>query len=348
MLKLAAAGTAVIGGLAVPLLAAAAMVGAGPPSTEALVDVPPPYLAIYQDAVFERCPTLPWSVLAAIGKIESNHGRHGGGRLQSDGRVSPPIIGIPLAGTNGTAEIRDTDGGTFDGDTVYDRAVGPMQFIPSTWATSGVDASGDGIADPHNAIDAIHAAAGYLCEVGADDPSNIRGAIWSYNHSWEYVGEVLAWAARYVRLSPGAAADPVLIAAVLGNQRLEIYEAGRQDIAAGRIDPRVLEVLLRATEHWTLSVSSLQAGHSKCVGGGSYEGCSISNHWYGRAFDVYRVNGELVTAGNTDAYAFTVWLSSVERGLRPDEIGSPWAALEDLPGHFHDAAHLDHIHAGHE
>jgi len=197
MLKLAA-GVAMLGGLmTVPLLAAAGMVGGGPPREEALDDIPPVYLAIYQDAVFQRCPTLPWSVLAAIGRIESNHGRHGGGQLQVDGRVSPPIIGIPLDGTNGTAEIRDTDGGLFDGDILYDRAVGPMQFIPSTWATSGVDASGDGIADPHNALDAIHAAAGYLCAVGADDPTNIRGAIWSYNHSWDYVEAVLAQAAAY-------------------------------------------------------------------------------------------------------------------------------------------------------
>ncbi|MDP8975640.1 MAG: hypothetical protein M3N28_04605 [Actinomycetota bacterium] len=70
-------------------------------------------------------------------------------------------------------------------------------------------------------------------------------------------------------------------------------------------------------------MSSLQTGHSKCVGGGSYEGCSVSNHWYGRAFDVYRVNGELVTTANTEAYAFTMWLSTLEAEMRPDEIGSP-------------------------
>lgn len=200
MLKLVAAGAAALGALmTAPLLAAAGMVAGEPPSEEALAEIPPAYLAIYQDAVFQRCPTLPWSVLAAIGSIESNHGRHGGGKLQVDGTVFPPIIGIPLDGTNGTAEIRDTDGGTFDGDTVYDRAVGPMQFIPSTWETSGVDASGDGLADPHNAIDAIHAAAGYLCAVGADHPTNIRGAIWSYNHSWDYVDAVLARATSYSR-----------------------------------------------------------------------------------------------------------------------------------------------------
>lgn len=314
--------------------------------------VPAAALAAYQRAeqvissADESC-NLTWQLVAAIGRVESDHGRYGGNVLGEDGKSRPGIFGIPLDGSNGTAEIRDSDAGRYDDDQVYDRAVGPMQFIPSTWATSGVDASGDGFADPHNAIDAIHAAAGYLCAIGADDPTDIRGAIWSYNRSSAYVDEVFALAARYV-VPAGVPADPVLVAAVLGNQRLDIYDQGRQDIAAGRIDNRVLAILLLATEHWTLAVSSLQTGHSKCVGGGSYGGCSVSNHWHGRAFDVYRVNDELVAASNADAFAFAVWLSSLDPGLRPDEIGSPWPRLKSLPGHFHDDAHLGHIHAGHD
>lgn len=349
MLKLAAAGAATIGGLIlVPLLAAAAWLTGPGPSAEAIDDIPPAYLEIYRDAVAQRCPTLAWSVLAGIGKIESDHGRTGGGSLQPDGRVSPPIIGIPLDGTSGTREIRDTDGGLFDGDPVHDRAVGPMQFIPSTWVSSGLDASGDGLADPHIAMDAIHAAARHLCDVGAGDPAQLRQAIWTYNNSWDYVDEVLIWASRYATITSVGPADPVLVAAVLTNPRLDIYEAGRLDIEAGRIDNRVLAVLLRASEHWTLSVSSLQTGHSKCAGGGSYAGCNVSNHLHGRAFDVHRVNGTPVTASNADAYAFTIWLSSLDHDLTPHEIGSPWHELNGLPGHFHDAAHLGHIHVGYD
>lgn len=349
MLRFAAIGVLGLGCLmAVPLLASAAMVGADVPSDEAIGDVPPLVLAAYRDAVRQRCPAIPWSVLAGIGKVESDHGRFGRGRLQADGRVTPPIIGIPLDGTNGTAEIRDTDDGLFDGDVVYDRAVGPMQFIPGTWATHGVDASGDGLADPHNAIDAIHAAAGYLCAVGGDDPTGLRRALWSYNRSWDYVDEVLDWAARYQSAPLAGAADSVLVATVLANPRLDIYAAGRRDIAAGRIDNRVLVTLQLASQRWTLSVSSLQSGHSKCVGGGSRDGCRVSNHWHGRAFDVHRVNGVAVSAGNPDAYAFTLWLSSLPADLRPDEIGGPWPALEGLPGHFHDEGHLRHVHVGHD
>jgi hypothetical protein len=82
---------------------------------------------------------LHWSVLAGIGRVESNHGRFAGAVLGSDGRSRPPVIGIPLDGTHDTALIPDTDRGLLDGDTVYDRAVGAMQFIPSTWERSHQD-----------------------------------------------------------------------------------------------------------------------------------------------------------------------------------------------------------------
>lgn len=111
-----------------------------------------------------------------------------------------------------------------------------------------MDADRNGVADPHDVDDAIPSAAAYLCGAGGGDPARLRQAIWTYNHSWEYVDEVLAWAAPYATLTPAGPADPVLIAAVLGNPRLEIYEAGRQDVEAGRIDNRVLAILLRATE----------------------------------------------------------------------------------------------------
>ena len=106
---------------------------------------------------------LGWNTLAAIGLAESGHGTHGGSSIDADGVARPAILGIRLDGSQGTAAIRDTDNGVLDGDPVWDRAVGPMQFIPSTWAMDGADGNGDGIKDPQNIDDASLAAARYLC-----------------------------------------------------------------------------------------------------------------------------------------------------------------------------------------
>jgi membrane-bound lytic murein transglycosylase B len=146
---------------------------------------------------------LSWVTIAGIGRIESDHGRHGGAVLGDDGRPSPPIIGIPLDGSPGVREIRDTDGGVLDGDRKYDRAVGPMQFIPTTWKLYGVDASGDGKADPQQIDDAALATARYLCDHGRDMATG-QGwwdGVLSYNHSVEYGRKVFALAEHYAELA---------------------------------------------------------------------------------------------------------------------------------------------------
>lgn len=164
------------------------------PSEDAVADIPPGLLALYIDSA-TACPGLPWQVVAAIAKVESNHGRHGGSSIRADGRVSPPIIGIPLNGTNGTAAIPDTDAGAYDGDAIWDRAVGPMQFIPSTWRIYGADSNDDGLSDPQNFYDAVPATVRLLCRAGAI--TDLETAIYAYNHSADYVALVLEWAARY-------------------------------------------------------------------------------------------------------------------------------------------------------
>jgi hypothetical protein len=342
-----AAGTGLLVGAPV-FVVTAAMGDAQPePSSAALEDIPPRFLELYRGAVSEQCPTLPWSVLAAIGKTESNHGRFGGGELQPDGRIDPPIIGVALDGTRGTSRILDTDGGRLDGDTVFDRAVGPMQFIPGTWRSYGIDASRDGVADPHSAIDAIWSAARYLCALGADDPLRVADAIWSYNHSWEYVDDVMAQASAYATAAVGIQlAGPTLIAMVLANPRLDIYEAGREDIAAGRIDARVLQVLQLASQTYTMEISSLQTGHSRCVAGTAGDECRVSHHWHGRAVDISAVNGAPVRHDNTAAMALAEWLGSLPPALLPAEVGSPWRGLTPSKIHFSDWAHADHVHAG--
>ncbi|MEJ2861354.1 lytic murein transglycosylase [Actinomycetospora flava] len=135
---------------------------------------------------------LSWVTLAGLGRVESNHGRFGDTALDDAGRPGEPIRGPELDGTGGNREIRDTDGGRLDGDTTYDRAVGPLQFIPTTWAEYGADGDGDGVSDPDDLDDAALAAARYLC---ADDRDLRRGDDWraavlAYNRSQAYVDRV--------------------------------------------------------------------------------------------------------------------------------------------------------------
>ncbi|MFE2065495.1 lytic transglycosylase domain-containing protein [Streptomyces sp. NPDC059467] len=135
---------------------------------------------------------LPWQLLAAIGKVESGQAR--GGDVDAEGNTLHRILGPELDG-NGFALIKDTDGGKYDGNSQYDQAVGPMQFIPSTWAWAGRDGNGDGVKDPNNVYDAALAAGHYLCRNGWDlsVQADMNSAILSYNNSQDYLNLVLSW-----------------------------------------------------------------------------------------------------------------------------------------------------------
>ncbi|MBA2390287.1 MAG: hypothetical protein H0V67_08525, partial [Geodermatophilaceae bacterium] len=155
--------------------------------------------AAYMDEADAAC-RIDWSLIAGVGRVESDHGQYGGRRPAADGAVQPPIVGIALDGRPGVALIRDTDGGRLDFDTTYDRAVGPMQFIPGTWsAFPDADGDGDGVADPHNLFDAALAAASYLCSGPGDlsTEAGQRSAVFRYNHSDTYVNTVLSYAQAY-------------------------------------------------------------------------------------------------------------------------------------------------------
>ena len=110
---------------------------------------------------------IGWNTVAAVGSVESAHGTYGGGSLNAAGQSSGPIVGPSLDG-DGFAAIADTDAGVLDGDARWDHAVGPMQFIPTTWQLAGRDGNGDGTADPFNIDDAALSAATYLCAHGRD------------------------------------------------------------------------------------------------------------------------------------------------------------------------------------
>lgn len=173
-------------------------------STSSTSGIPSAALAAYQRAetvinAADATCQLPWQLVAAIGRVESDHGRFGGSVLDDAGVATPGIIGLPLDGTQGTALINDTDAGQYDADLVYDRAVGPMQFIPSTWSVVGVDADGDGVRNPQDIDDAALGSAVYLCS-GDDDLSTEggqRASVFRYNNSESYVDLVLSVMAAY-------------------------------------------------------------------------------------------------------------------------------------------------------
>jgi cell wall-associated NlpC family hydrolase len=145
--------------------------GPTPPSAAAWTDIPTDYLATYQQAALE-CPGLPWTVLAAIGKIESDHGRS-------------TLPGVH-SGANSAGARR------------------PMQFLPATFAAHARPVPAGG-ADPptrYDPVDAIHAAARYLCATGARNSTDLPAALYAYNHSHSYVATVLAQAA-YTGADPG-------------------------------------------------------------------------------------------------------------------------------------------------
>ncbi|WP_256227090.1 bifunctional lysozyme/C40 family peptidase [Streptomyces sp. PAN_FS17] len=178
-------------------------------------DIPPRMLTAYRKAVPQagkhapKCRGMRWPILAGIAKVESNHAV--GRNISASGDIRPRIYGVLLNGSGAggnTTAFPDTDNGRWDGTATSERAVGPFQFLPSTWEGVGEDGNGDKRADPHNADDAALGAALYLCGNGRDltKRAQLKAAIFQYNRSNAYVSNVLGWIDQYT----AAATDPGL------------------------------------------------------------------------------------------------------------------------------------------
>jgi hypothetical protein len=274
------------------------------PSEHAEREIPEDLIPLYQRAAAE-CPGLPWTVLAAIHRVETNFSR--GGEVVS-----------------------------------YAGARGPMQFMPATWSTYGVDGNGDGVVDITDREDSVSSAANYLCANGAAEPERLRSAIWHYNHSDAYVSEVIARAGSYgvSTAAPGVAfASEVVPSALVRNPNVILSGNAQYDVQLGVVDERLVALLEAIASRWRIGVSVFKAGHSKFTTLGS-----VSLHYSGRAADIYAVDGVPVSDSNGEARFLVEWLNSLSGPGRPSEIGSPFSVQGE--GAWTDPAHDDHIHIG--
>lgn len=271
------------------------------PSKRALREIPGELIGIYQAAA-ETCEGLDWTILAAIHKVETGFGV---GRATSS------------AG-----------------------AQGPMQFMPPTFAAYGVDGNGDGRTEINDVTDAIYSAANLLCANGAGDPARLASAIWNYNHSDEYIAEVLSLAASYGVFTAQPGVAYAATSDLLRNPRVVLTPQARADLEAGVVDQRLVSLLAWVAQRHTIAITVFKSGHSKYTRSGN-----VSLHYGGAAADIFFVDGRPVSVSNAGARQLVLELAALTGMLRPDELGHPFGAI-GFPGGFTDADHRDHIHVG--
>jgi hypothetical protein len=192
---------------------------------------------------------LTTPVLAAIGQVES--GNLAGHTIGADHRVSPEILGPVLDGKNYRA-VKDTDAGHWDHNTLWDRALGPMQIIPASWRVVGLDMDGDGVRDPQNVYDSAGAAMDYLCAGGRDlsTSAGLKQAILSYNESDSYLHAVLAWKSVFESADlDGSGAVPFVaaLAVPLDDAAVQVTAAARPAAAPSPTTATAAETVTSST-----------------------------------------------------------------------------------------------------
>jgi hypothetical protein len=157
---------------------------------------------------------LPWNLLAAIGRVESNHGRTNGNALTAEGIATPGIYGEPAKG------IKDTDHGKIDKSAEIDRPVGPMQMMPSTWTKLAVDSDADGTKDPQDIDDAATTTGVFLCSGTGDlsTPDGVRSAVSRFNNSGSYTDLVMKISEAYANGQYSQTPDGYTTATILTSQ----------------------------------------------------------------------------------------------------------------------------------
>lgn len=291
------------------------------PSAAAVADIPAAYLVLYRAAAKKY--GIDWAILAAIGSIETDHGR----------------LNAP---------------GVKSGVNSFGCCAGPMQFYTSpyptklragetnssTWGAMGVDGNGDGWKDAHDPEDAIPAAARYLKASGA--PGDYQSAIFSYNHAQWYVDDVMARAARYRGALKRALTAPTTNVQAAGalellrSKKITLSSIQRADLRAGTIDKRVTTALVWALQRHTIYVSAMKSDHAPGT-----------NHEQGRAVDIAMVDGVSCTnvARSSPCGRLAVEWNRLPGRMKPTELIFCFDPGPDV-GSFARSDHCDHIHLG--
>jgi hypothetical protein len=331
-LMLAAGAVALLGIIVVGGLAGGRSGGDAP---VAVADIPADYIAAYNAAAARY--GIDWAVLAAIGKIECDHGRSQASGCNPPGSVNSAGATGPMQFIGPTWRV-----GT---PRMAVPAVGP----PTTTTSEGyaTDGGGDGLADVWDPADAIAGAARLLRANGA--PADYERALLAYNHAGWYVREVMDLANRYRDAASAASyvvgASNASVRAVLANPHIELTGVQRLDLASGLIDPRVVALLGWLGRSHTLVVTALRSDHSRYTSEGN-----LSNHAFGRAVDIGAVDGERCTGtrwGNCGRLA--VAIAGIAGPLHSTELIYCFDADGPRsPDAFARADHCDHIHVGYD
>ncbi len=168
-------------------------------------DIPDAALAAYQRSAAVMAEAAPdsrlrWTLLAAVGRVLTDHGQRGDHRVDDRGNVRPGIVGKPLLARGGH-RVGDTEAGLLDEDRRFDRPVGPMLLSPADWSVVGVDGDSNGKRNPQDVDDASLALAVLLCAPGVDlrTPEGKRAALPRIDDTPDFVQAVLEVDAAYRR-----------------------------------------------------------------------------------------------------------------------------------------------------
>jgi hypothetical protein len=325
---------------AVSLSISATAANAAATCSSAVDAIPTSYLSLYKD--WGARAGVPWTLLAAVGSVESGHGSNPGALVPHDKGVLGPMQF--QAGSNRLARQQDGSG---------DQGFGGTWGL---WRTS----SGHPPYRMDDPDDEIAAAAAKL-RYDAGPALDWTRALYRYNALGAYVNLVLKRELRFrlgtcapgtsSTVTPSTGTTPstgesdtppsASVAELLDSSSVDLAPAAASDLRNGIVDSRLVALLQWIAQRHSIAVSEFRTGHPKFVTGTS----KISNNWFGRATTITWVDGNAVSPGSAAARALWQELRTAPSAIRPVEVGAPWADPAN-PRYYSGADAKNIVHIG--